>query len=171
MPFYHHTSPRQRAKNWRKTKTALATACRYLMLRDYSAFELETRLQKRGFSGEEIAETVLFLKEQGYVNDQAFAKHWLHDHIAHKPWGPFRLAHELRNRGIDHDTINSLLQEMLPPDKVKARILAVGSSYYRKHKGQSACRAVARYLARLGYDASDIAQVLEKLCDSTSGLA
>lgn len=176
MLSYHRAkpkqkTPKQKTKDGQEVSSALAAAYRCLMLRDHSALELEGKLQRRGFSNEVITEVVGTLKKHGYINDSTFARRWLRAHIEHQPWGPLRLARELRNRGISQDVVNLLLEELLPPEKLEARILAVGASYWRKHKGAGICRALARHLTQLGYETSDIARVLEKLSNPPSGLA
>jgi len=81
--------------------------------------KLETRLKKEsdslfsGFTVEEkekiFEEVIARLYELKYLDDEAFAKDYIHNRMALKPRGKFLLKRELRLKGLNLETIEAAL--------------------------------------------------------------
>lgn len=86
----------------------LAQAMRWLARREYSAYELERRLQEKGFSPGDAREALAFLEARGLVSDQRFAESLVRSRIE-RGYGPLKIAHELRAKGVDDALIDRVL--------------------------------------------------------------
>ncbi|QTA38150.1 RecX family transcriptional regulator [Thermosipho ferrireducens] len=91
-------------------------ALRLLKFRARSENEIKTRLKQKGYSREEIEQTIAFLKEKGYLDDEKFAYLFAYDALTLKKHGPFKIKWELRKLGVDEyiieDTISKILEEV-----------------------------------------------------------
>ncbi len=74
-------------------------------VRPRSEKEISARLARRGFDAETIQQVLGRLKERGLVDDAAFARFWRDNRECFRPLGSRLLESELRQKGIDADTI------------------------------------------------------------------
>lgn len=82
-------------------------ALRYLARREHSRYELVRKLEAAGYSGGDIHSVLDELEEKNWLSDRRFAESWVADHRAKS--GCVRLAHELRQRGVNDVEIDSVL--------------------------------------------------------------
>lgn len=98
--------------NEQVSRSCLDAAFRYLSYRPRSEFEIKVRLRKRGFDDLSI-QTVLFnLREQGLVDDAAFARFWRDNRESFSPRSRAMLQRELSQKGIDPYVIAEVAEEM-----------------------------------------------------------
>lgn len=142
-----------------------AAALALLTRRAYTAKELKTRLQKKGFPPEEIGGVISEFREKRYLDDYAYALVLAQDGLKRKGWARRRADLALKEKGVGpaereqvlnlvysptdevklaRDLMRKKWRRGLPPDPLKAR------------------RQAAGYLARRGFSAETIAQVLRK---------
>jgi len=93
-------------------QSCLDAAFRYLGYRPRSEFELKMRLQQRGFDDSSIQDVVLKLKEQGLLDDLAFAKFWKENRESFSPRSRMMLQRELRQKGISPYIIVEVAEEI-----------------------------------------------------------
>ena len=99
--------------------TPLAYARRLLAIRPRSVHELRQRMQRHGYSPEEITPVLDHLLASGALDDRAFALLWVEARTA-RGWGRARLAGELRHRfGLDEGLIEDILAQVY--DEMSAR--------------------------------------------------
>ncbi len=79
---------------------------------DRSEKEIRERILKKGYSEEECDEAVRFCREYGYLNDERFARRFVHDATQIKKYGKMRIAMELRQKGIDESIAQDALDEV-----------------------------------------------------------
>ena len=101
--------PDRRASASARTSSAYDDAVRYLGPRQRSILELRRHLTKKHHDEKEIAVAIERLREQGYVDDQAFARYWLEQRAKFRPKGEFALKSELRAKGVDTRVIDEVL--------------------------------------------------------------
>ena len=82
-----------------------------LKFRQRSRKEIYDRLKKKKFDEEIINETISFLKNKGFIDDQLFAKAWIESRIK-KPLGLRKIRQELNLKGIDKQIIDSQIGEI-----------------------------------------------------------
>jgi regulatory protein len=81
------------------------TAFRLLATRPRSEEEIRQRLQRRGFESEYREKAITRLKEQGLVDDEAFARFWKDNRQSFRPRSRRLTALELRQKGLDSAAI------------------------------------------------------------------
>lgn len=82
------------------SRSCLDSAFRYLSYRPRSELEIRIRLGKRGFDDSSIEKVLLNLREQGLVDDAAFARFWRDNRESFSPRSKAMLRRELRQKGI-----------------------------------------------------------------------
>lgn len=147
-------------------------ALKYLMYMSRSAYELEVYLKSKGFEETEIGETLDFLKELHYIDDEKYCKSYTKNQIA-KGKGPIRLRNELKEKGISQDYIDIALEEYYDGENqkenaMKQAIKSLGDKYLNEEEGRQALEEkdlakIGRRLSYLGYSSSVIYYVIGKL--------
>jgi regulatory protein len=90
---------------------AYQRALRYLSMRPRSSAEIVTYLKRKEYD-ESIVDTVVKrLHKQGYLDDEAFARFWVENRNRFRPRGSQALRYELRQKGVERETIDSTLEE------------------------------------------------------------
>ena len=82
----------------------------YLSYRPRSEMELKSRLRRRGFSDEIVQDVVNQMKEQGLVDDIAFAEFWRDNRESFSPRSRYLLKAELKQKGVEAETIEQVIQ-------------------------------------------------------------
>jgi regulatory protein len=83
-------------------------AMNWLARREYAQGELRTRLATRDFAPEAIEAAVAGLVADGLVSDERFAEGFVASRVRNGK-GPVRIRMELKQRGVDTDTIHAYL--------------------------------------------------------------
>jgi regulatory protein len=91
---------------------AYAQALRYLSFRARSRQEMASHLNQKGYSPEVVAITTARLVDEGYLDDEAFARFWLEDRERFRPRGRQALRYELRQKGIADELIDNLVSNL-----------------------------------------------------------
>jgi regulatory protein len=87
------------------SQRCLNAALRYLAYRPRSEAELGERLARRGFDSETVAATLARLKEQGLVDDLAFAQFWKENRQSFSPRSQWLVRRELKAKGVAEELI------------------------------------------------------------------
>lgn len=98
-------------KNDGEVDLAFQRALRYLGSRPRSSAEITTYLKGKDYDEQVIEVVVRRLQEKGYLDDEAFARYWVENRNRFRPRGAQALRHELRQKGVERDTIDSTLEE------------------------------------------------------------
>jgi regulatory protein len=135
-----------------------------LSRRAWTRAELTRRLRRRGAPPEVAAEIVADLTARGYVDDAAFARHWVATRSI-RGYGAARLRAELRARGVAAPLIEAAVAELAGPS-VLARARAVAERRRPALRDVDPARAAARlrdHLLRRGYSAGIAARVVREV--------
>ncbi|HXT74348.1 MAG TPA: regulatory protein RecX [Candidatus Angelobacter sp.] len=87
-----------------------AVALRALMRRSYSVHEMREYLARRAESEEHVGVVLKKLKEFQYLDDARYARDYARIHAQHRHQGKFRIARELRARGVSDKHIEAALE-------------------------------------------------------------
>lgn len=90
---------------------AKACALRLLSYRSRSKKELLDRLKRKGFSDEQINNTVLFLEKAGLISDEALAGELFRYSTERKSLGKKGIEAFLLRQGIDKELVNKMLSK------------------------------------------------------------
>jgi regulatory protein len=89
----------------------LEAALRFLEARQRSVAEVRRRLTTAGYREDLITAAIGRLGDLGVLDDQAFASLWVESRDRARPRGERALRQELRQKGIDSETIAATLEE------------------------------------------------------------
>lgn len=146
------------------------SAMRLLSYRWRSEQELRERLEEKKVPIEEIDETIRRLLEEGWVDDERFAREFVRSRA--RRHGRRRIGDDLRRFGISQDAASSALEEELSMDEEdavlreaatrKMGVLAQrhGNDYTRSEVGR---RKLARFLLNRGYPAVAVRRIVFEL--------
>src|SRR5580700_8571466 len=102
------------------------SAQRALMRRAFSIHEMKQYLERRAEKKELIAPVIARLSELNYLNDARYALEYTRHHAKARRQGRFRIARELRGRGVPDVHIEAALAAVLADtdeaDLVRARL-------------------------------------------------
>jgi regulatory protein len=137
-------------------------ALRLLAVRPRTEQELRSRLIRADFEHSAISEVLERLREEGLVDDQAFAREYARSRSTGKGHAPRRIEQELRARGIEREWAHRAAWERYERDDrdPQAQLLDEAAALLRRrrprYQGQAAGTARRRMgglLARAGYPA------------------
>jgi regulatory protein len=87
-----------------KTEPSLrARAMRFLARREHSREELQRKLARVAAEGEDVDAVLDDLSQRGWLSDARFAE--LAVRVKARRFGPLRVAHQLRSKGVGDETI------------------------------------------------------------------
>jgi len=140
----------------------LNAALHYLSYRPRSESEIRGRLQRRGFDGDSVEAVIARLKEQGLIDDMAFAQFWRDNRQSFSPRSRWLTRCELRQKGVASDIIDQVVDAVDDANSAyraalsKARSLPL-SDY------QSFRRRLGEYLKRRGFGYEVINQAIGRV--------
>jgi len=146
----------------------LNAAAHYLSYRPRSESELRERLHQRGFDGDSVEAVLAKLKEQGLVDDMAFAQFWKDNRESFSPRSQWLTKLELRRKGVAGTIIDQVVNAIDDGDSAyraaqsKARSLPL-CDY------QGFRRRLGEYLRRRGFGYRVINHTVEQLWQERGG--
>ena len=126
--------------------------------------ELEQTLAKRGVPGDVATRVLDRFTEVGLVDDAAFARAWVQSRQAGRGLARRALAQELRQRGVDVETVSQALAEVQPEAEEAAarRLVARKLPATARLDRVTRMRRLTGMLARKGYPAGLAIQVVSQ---------
>ena len=137
-----------------------------LSYRSRSETELKQRLQKSGLNTDSTHEIINDLKRMNLVDDEQFARKFVHELVRRKPSGEFLIKSELQKKGIEEEIIKKVInQEFNEINQVELAQKGMQqwlSRHPRAGAGGSTERhkKIAKFLYQRGFTWSTIEQVL-----------
>ncbi|MEE9400802.1 MAG: RecX family transcriptional regulator [Dehalococcoidia bacterium] len=95
----------ERLKSADQLHRSMNSALRFMSPRPRSEAEIRARLNRHGFDADTIQQVLTKLKEQGLVDDIAFARFWRENRESFKPLSRRLIELELKQKGVDAETI------------------------------------------------------------------
>lgn len=143
---------------------AQEAALNFLSYRPRSEAEVRRRLRRGGFGEDLVAGVVAKLRQQGLLDDGAFAAFWAENRTTFSPRGARLVKQELRAKGVDAETAQGATAAIDEEEGAyraatrKARTLA-GTDWptFRRKLGD--------FLVRRGFDYEVVEQTVKRLWD------
>ena len=145
-----------------KDQRCFNTALRYLDYRPRSEAELRERLKRRGFDGDNVEAVIARLREQGLVNDLAFAEFWKDNRQSFRPRSRALTALELRQKGVAKAVIDEVMADVDDEDSAyraaQGRAHRLPGSDYQDFRHR-----LSEYLRRRGFGYRVITHTVQRL--------
>lgn len=145
---------------------ALQQAMLFLSYRARSESEIRKNLLKHEIPESVIDLTLEKLKKDGLANDNEFAQTWVENRSTFRPRSRRMLAMELRQKGLDHEAMQSALENVddeplayAAAKKRAPRFINLEWSEFRKK--------LSEFLARRGFSYAVIAPVVTRIWNET----
>jgi len=146
----------------------LNAAFNFLSYRPRSESELRQRLNRRGFDSDNVAAVLTRLKEQGLVDDLAFAQFWKDNRESFRPRSQWLTRLELRQKGVAEEIIERVAaqvdDEASAYRAATAKALRLSTADYDGFR-----RRLSEYLKRRGFGYSLIKPTVERVWQECGG--
>ncbi len=143
-------------------------AVHFLSYRPRSQSELKQRLLKRGFDGDSIEAVLAKLKEQGLVDDMAFAQFWKDNRQSFSPRSQWLTKLELRRKGVSSDIIDQVVETIDDADSAyRAAVSKAGSLSRSDYQGFR--HRLGEYLKRRGFSYQVTNKIVERIWQEQGG--
>jgi regulatory protein len=129
---------------------AVQAALHFLAARPRSRTEVERRLMEKGHAPEAIDMALTRLEKRDYVDDAAFAAYWVENRSRFRPRSAAAMRYELRQKGVDSETIQTALSEIDEESTAWAAIEHQLDRWQGLTK-EELDRRITTYLARRGF--------------------
>jgi regulatory protein len=137
---------------------------RYLSYRPRSCSEVEKKLRDKGFGQDVVRRVLSHLVRLGYIDDKKFADQWAQSRIRFRGFGRRRIERELRDKGVDRETIRRALTGIMTVEgeietarKAATRKLITMKTLDRETRR----RRIAGFLERKGFSYEIIRDILK----------
>jgi regulatory protein len=149
-----------------------AAAIKSLARRAYSVFEMRTYLERRAGDKDVVKGILERLKQLNYLDDARYARQFVRLHTELRKQGPFRIARDLRARGVPDRHIEAALAERSAESNESALVRERLERRIKSLRGPLDERRVAslyRSLLRAGFSADTIRRELSALTKEPFG--
>jgi regulatory protein len=137
-------------------------ALHYLDYRPRSQAELKERLARRGFDDETVAAVIARLKEQGLVDDLAFAQFWKDNRQSFSPRSQWLVRRELKAKGVADEVIARVVNDIDDDESAyQAALTKARSLSLADYEGFR--RRLGDYLKRRGFGYGVIKNTIKKV--------
>lgn len=139
----------------KQTKSIRNTAMNLLARREHSANELLQKLKQRDFEHDEILLSIEELQADNLQSDARFAESFINQRV-NAGYGPVRIRHELRQKGVDEELVDTMLehfdgewQDLMQQQRVRKFGAEIPGDYAQKMKQ-------ARFLQNRGFSPESV---------------
>lgn len=144
----------------RRTQTdPFKFALRLISMRDITELELRSKLERKGFSEDEIEKVIEKLRERGFIDDSKFIKKA--ERIAEdKMIGQFGLRQYLIRRGINKELVDEIPQ--LDETSIAIKLIDKKSHFLKDIPEDKKRAKIAGFLIRRGFSWDTINKVINQ---------
>jgi regulatory protein len=140
----------------------LNAAIRYLGYRPRSEAEMSQRLQQRGFDNDCTEKVLARLREEGLLDDTAFARFWKENRESFSPRSQRLTRLELQRKGLDSSIVRQVVAEV--DDSDSAYRAALSKAHHLSPSDYSGFRRrLGEYLKRRGFGYEVINHTVERV--------
>ncbi|HXD09616.1 MAG TPA: RecX family transcriptional regulator [Anaerolineales bacterium] len=147
---------------------ALQQALLFLSYRSRSESEIRQNLRKHEIPETVIDETLERLKRDGLANDNEFAQAWVENRSTFRPRSRRMLAMELRQKGLDNESMHSALQNV-DDEPLAYEAAQKRATRFKDLEWSEFRKKLSEFLARRGFSYAVIAPVVSRIWNETHG--
>jgi len=141
---------------------AFHRALNFLSYRVRTETEIRRNLHKHDTPDEIIEQVLERLRRNRLVDDGEFARSWVDNRSEFRPRGRRALNSELRQKGVDQNIIDEVLQD-IDEDNLAYQAARKNARKYRKYEWPDFRKKLLGFLARRGFNYSIAAPVVERV--------
>ena len=138
--------------------SAFDKAVNLLAFKDRTVQEIRQRLNEKGYSSEDIEDTVEKLSYYGYLNDQNYTISYIKDNTSKK--GKKLIINELNQKGVEKTVINEVYESMDVDEIDTIKKLVERRFQALDFNDDKSYRRVVGYLLRRGFSYENIKKVI-----------
>jgi regulatory protein len=138
------------------------SALQFLSYRPRSEAEIRQRLLRHGYTEIHIDKAIARLKEQGLVDDLAFARFWRENRETFSPRSRRLTKLELKRKGLSSEIIEQVINEIDEKDSAYRAALN-RARRLPKDDYQTFRQRLVGYLGRRGFDYGIIKEITERV--------
>jgi regulatory protein len=146
-------------------KSLRQRALEYLSKREYSAVELTQKLKSYATEEDDVPALIADFKTRGWLSDARYAEQMVHARQA--KFGASKVAHELREKGVDDNLIAEAVAGLQDSEVERAREV-----WRKKFKAAATTREEwakqARFLQSRGFTFEVIKKILNRQAEDDS---
>lgn len=105
------------------------------------------------------------LKELGQLDDYAFASWWIEQRSTFRPRGKFGLTMELRQKGIDKEIAEKVINEKVDEPSLAKKLAQKKFKFYKNLPREERYQKISAFLARRGFSWEIIKKVVVKFLE------
>lgn len=131
---------------------------------EYSQTEIMKKLIGWGLTASKAKTIVDQLVDDGFINDERFARAYISDKVESARWGLRKIYVSLRAKGLDHETIKEALEDIDKDlyernmiDLIKAKGATIDSPYSYEGKTK-----ILRFMMSRGFESGSVIKVLNR---------
>lgn len=137
----------------------------YCAYQERTHLEVKNRLYTFGLHTNDVDELLAHLIEEGYLNEERFAKAFAGGKFRLKKWGRLKIINELESRGLTTNCIRSGMKEIEEPDYEKtlqtllikkANLLDDADSFVRRDR-------LARFGIQKGFESELVWKIVKTI--------
>lgn len=155
-----------------QVNAALRFVLRSTQNRPQTEAEIVRKLRQREYADETIDQTLSAAKQQGLIDDGAFAAAWVEDRGRQRGFGPVRLREELARRGVGEVDIDTALRQLDDRDDHRTAV-ELARARARQLPGNLSREALVRrlggYLMRRGHPPGLAERAAREIAESAHG--
>ena len=145
---------------------ALQQALLFLSYRARSESEIRQNLRKHEIPETVIDQTLERLRQDGFANDDQFAKAWVENRNAFRPRSRRMLAMELRQKGLGDESVNSAL-ERVDDEALAYEAAQKRAPRYKDLEWNDFRKKLSDFLARRGFSYSVTSTTVTRIWNET----
>ena len=118
--------------------------------------DISSKLVTWGLSAQEADEVVARLTEQGFLNEERYARAFVNDRFSFNGWGKVKIVHQLRSKGVAAQVIQEALA-VIDEERYRERLVELLRAKWRTVKGREprlAWAAMMRFAVSRGFESS-----------------
>ncbi|GFI61439.1 regulatory protein RecX [Clostridiales bacterium] len=140
-------------------------AVKYLGYKMRTAAEVKNKLREYEYSDDIIEKVLEFLEKYDYIDDVSYCEKYIKETINLRPKGKYLIRHELKQRGIDEETIDSVLEDYDINEQEQAEMLLMKKYEDFAEMDRKELNRVYGYLQRRGYSFGVIKAAVASLAE------
>ena len=142
-------------------RSAYEKGLKYLSVRGYSEKELYDKL-KMNFGDEAASRAIDKINSFGYLNDEEYCREYTEYLFKVKRYDVKRIAYELKNKGIDPETVENTLK-ILDNEPIQRIIDMLRSKYEKNLENEKDRKRLVNRFIRMGYSYRDIKDAFSEM--------